>query len=313
MHFNKLDLNLLVALNSLLTEKSVTKAAQSLSLSPSAMSSSLSRLRQYFGDDLLTQIGRKMEITPLGESIQDPLRDVLNRIECTILLTPEFNPQTTERVFSIFSSDYTQLVFGPHLMALVHEEQSTARFEFLPQVNEPHIQMERGEADLLIIPAQFVSQDNPYDVLFSEEFVCLVARDSKLAKNELTAERYAEAGHVATKLPGNRKDYLDHTLVNEFDIQRRIIVTTFSLSTVGALVSGTEHVATVHARLAEKMANVWPLEIRPLPFTVPPLTQCIQWHDYRSKDPGLVWLRKLIAQAAERMDKGRTTNLVNDI
>lgn len=305
MHFHKLDLNLLVALNTLLKEKSVTAAAQSLSLSPSAMSSSLSRLREYFGDDLLTQIGRKMEITPLGESIQDPVRDILNRIESTILLTPEFDPTQTDRTFSIFSSDYTQLVFGPHLMALVQEVQSSARFEFLPQVTSPHKQMERGEADLLIIPGEFVSKEHPYDELFQEEFVCLVTRGSELSKSTLTSRRYAQAGHVATNLPGNHKDYLDHILVKQFDIQRRIVVKTFSLSTLGALVSGTEHIATVHTRLAEKMVNVWPLEIRPLPFDIPPLTQCIQWHEYRSKDPGIVWLRELFARAVIRMDQDR--------
>lgn len=303
MHFHKLDLNLLVAMNALLREKSVTKAAKSLSLSPSAMSSSLSRLREYFGDDLLTQIGRKMEITPLGESMQVPVRDILYRIESTVLLTPEFDPRTTDRTFRIFCSDYTQVVFGPHLMALVQEEQCTARFEFLPQVEAPHKAMERGEVDLLIIPERFISQDNPYEVLYKESFICLVSKGSQLSKLKLTTKTYTQAGHVVTRLPDNRSDYLDPILSARFDIQRQIVVSTSSLTTLGALVSGTEYIATVHARLAEKMAKAAPLEIRPLPFDIPPMKQCLQWHDYRSQDPGLVWLREQFSRAARRMDR----------
>ncbi|MFK7858269.1 MAG: hypothetical protein AB8B64_05600 [Granulosicoccus sp.] len=94
--------------------------------------------------------------------------------------------------------------------------------------------------------------------------------------------------------PVNRKDYLDHILFSEFYIQRRVIVTTFSPSALAVLVNGTEYIATVHARLIQKMVGVWPLEIRPLPFDVPPLTQCIQWHDYRSQEHGLLLASKII-------------------
>lgn len=103
MRFKKLDLNLLVALDTLLAEKSITKGAQQLNMSPSALSNSLSRLREYFNDDLLTQIGRRMVITPLGESLQVSVRNALYNIESTILMQPSFDPQSTERIFSFFA------------------------------------------------------------------------------------------------------------------------------------------------------------------------------------------------------------------
>lgn len=88
MRFNKLDLNLLVALDALLKERSVTRAAEALNLSPSAMSNSLARLREYFDDDLLMQIGRKMELTPRAESLHGAVRDLLLRIDSTIAVAP---------------------------------------------------------------------------------------------------------------------------------------------------------------------------------------------------------------------------------
>lgn len=303
MRFKKLDLNLLVALDALLKEQSVTKTAEHLMLSPSAVSSSLSRLREYFDDDILSQVGRRLEITPLGESLKDPVRDILNRIDSTILLQPVFEPHKTDRTFSIFVSDYTQLVLFPHLLALAEEQSSTARFNFMRQVNTPYKELERGEADLLIIPEEFISPDNPYENLFTEDFVCLVWRESKLARQELTQERYLEARHIVMRLADDRKDHIEMELSDKYGIQRDLAVISYSLTSLPALLIGTNNLATVHSRLAVKMAEALPLEIRPLPFDISPMRQSLQWHHYRSKDPGVVWLRELLKSAVERMDK----------
>jgi DNA-binding transcriptional LysR family regulator len=208
MRFKKLDLNLLVALDTLLTEQSITKGAEKLNMSPSALSNSLSRLRDYFEDDLLTQIGRRMVITPLGESLKVSVRNALNNIESTILVQPSFEPQTTDRIFSIFCSDYTQTVLVPHALEIVGKQKSTARFQLLAQVaNNPHEQLEQGKADLLIIPSDFMSTEHPCDILYEEEFVCVVWKHSKIASGELTAEKYAAAGHVLMRPEATKKDF----------------------------------------------------------------------------------------------------------
>ncbi len=106
MHFHKLDLNLLVALDTLLEEKSVSRAADRLNLSQSAMSSALSRLRDYFGDELLIPVGRRMEPTALALSLASPVRDILQRIRTTVQTRPSFDPGTAQRRFRIMTSDY---------------------------------------------------------------------------------------------------------------------------------------------------------------------------------------------------------------
>lgn len=302
MRFNKLDLNLLVALDVLLRERSITKAAERLSLSPSAMSSSLARLREYFDDELLVQYGRKMEITPRGVSLQDAVRDVLLRIDSTIAAQPAFEPDKSDRVFRIFASDYTQVVFAPHLLQLACDERCSAPIEFLPQVAQPHRDLERGEADLLIIPSGFLSPDHPSEVLYREDFVCVVWRDGPMAHGELNFDRYLAAGHIVMQPPGKVGISFENWFLQRFGVTRRIAITTYSFAAMPALVIGTPFIATVHRRLARQLTGHWPLVSREAPIKIDAMDQGLQWHKYRSQDPGLVWLRDLARRAAVRMD-----------
>ena len=271
-------------------------------MSPSALSNSLSRLREYFEDDLLTQIGRKMVITPLGENLKVQVRNALYNIESTILIQPSFNPQTTDRIFSIYCSDYTQTVLAPHVLELVGKQKSTARFEFLAQVEKPDEQLEQGTADLLIIPSNFVSKQHTSEVLHEEEFVCVVWKHSQIAKGELTPEKYAEAGHVLMRPAAVKKDFFETVFAPKYNINRRLVATTSSFASLPALVIGSENIATIHARLAQKMSKVWPLKILALPFDIPPMKQSVQWHQYRNNDEGLMWLIQTLREATTNMD-----------
>ena len=151
MRFKKLDLNLLVALDALLTEKNVTRAGERVFLSQSTMSNALSRLRQYFDDELLVQVGGRMELTPRAELLHEAVRDVLVRIDTTVAAQPAFDPMASDREFTLFVSDYSMEVLVPGMLALAHQRGSQVRFSFKPQVSQPYRHLERGEADLLIM------------------------------------------------------------------------------------------------------------------------------------------------------------------
>ncbi|MEK8046879.1 LysR family transcriptional regulator [Ideonella margarita] len=303
MRFNKLDLNLLVALDVLLKERSVTRSADVLNMSPSAMSNALGRLRDYFEDELLVQIGRKMELTPRAEGLQDAVRDVLLRIDSNVAAPPVFDPRTSDRTFRIFASDYTQWVLGPALMTLAARQKAAVRFEFSPQVDQPHRYLERGEADLLIIPTGFMSPDHPTEVLYRENFVCMVWRDGALAGGKLNFERYVAAEHAVMQPAGGRGDAFEGWFLKRYGVTRRIAAMTYSFVTLPALLVGTDRVATVHERVARQVAGVWPLEIVPTPVDIHPMEQAMQWHQFRANDPGLTWLRGLVVAAAKLMDE----------
>jgi LysR family transcriptional regulator, nod-box dependent transcriptional activator len=301
MRFNKLDLNLLVALDALLTERNITRAAERLHLSQSAMSNALSRLREYFEDELLVQVGRKMEPTPRAQSLQEAVRDVLLRIDTSIAAVPQFDSTSSDREFVLFVSDYTRATLLPHALAQMARQRSTVRLKFLPQVASPARSLERGEADLLVIPKAYCSPDHPAEVILEEEHVCVVWNQSSAARAGLSFDRYAEAGHVVMVPAESSQPAFEGWFVQRFGLSRRIAVTGYSFAVLPYLVVGTELVATVHARLARSLVASLPITILPVPLPVPQLEQAMQWHKYRATDPGLIWLRQLLKDAAAAM------------
>lgn len=300
MRFNKLDLNLLVALDAMLTERNISRAAERQHLSQSAMSNALARLRDYFGDELLVQVGRRMELTPRAEALREAVRELLVRVETTIAVQPEFEPDSSDRVFRLFVSDYTVFVLMPHVLALAAAQAPGLRFDLLPQMDQPHRALERGEIDLLIIPQGFCSAEHPSEVIFEDHFDCVVWQGSATAAEPLTLERYLDAGHVVVRTGRTQQSY-EEEFLKTLGIARRIEVTTTSFVAPPHLVVGTERIATVHRLLASSAARHLPLARVAPPIEIPPLQQAVQWHKYRSDDPGLRWVRGLLAEAAARM------------
>lgn len=298
MRFNKLDLNLLVALDALLTECSITRAAERVHLSQSAMSNSLARLRDYFEDELLVQVGRRLEPTPRAQVLREAVRDVLVRIDTSIAAQPQFDCTTTDREFRLCISDYTMEVLMPHALALAAQRRSTARFRLLPQVSSPARALERGEADLLVIPKAYCADNHPLDTVFTDEFVCVVWDRSSHAREGMSFERYAGAGHVVMQPVNTDQPAFEGWFVQRYGLSRRIEVITYSLAALPALVVGTDLVATVHSLLARGLAPALPITLLPVPLPMPVFEQAMQWHKYRSLDPGIVWLRELMQEAA---------------
>jgi DNA-binding transcriptional LysR family regulator len=308
MRFNKLDLNLLVALDAMLELQSISRAAERLHMSQSSMSNALGRLREYFGDELLVQVGRRMELTARADSLREAVHDVLLRVDTTITAQPQFHPAQSDREFRISLSDFTMATLMPHLLALASKQSNTVRFRFLPQVGQPELALERGEADLLVVPKSYCSPDHPVERLFDEHFECAVWRDSRLASTELSFDIYVGAGHVVMQPPGDARPAFESGFMQRFGVARRVDVTTFSFASAPGLVVGTDRIATVHGRLARQAALFLPIVLRPLPLPMPPMEQAMQWHKYRSTDPGLLWLRGLMLAAVARMDAGGATS-----
>ncbi|HEY9108246.1 MAG TPA: LysR family transcriptional regulator [Roseateles sp.] len=303
MHFNKLDLNLLVALDALLTEHSISRAAERLHMSQPAMSNALGRLRDYFDDPLLVQVGRRMEPTPRAETLRDSVRDVLVRIDATITAQPRFDAAQSDREFNLLVSDFTLSVLGSHLLSLAARQSATVRFQFHSQVENPQRALERGEADMLVIPSGFCSPDHPTETLFEEEFCCVVWSGSRLARQgQLSFADYTAAGHVVMQPPGGGTSF-ETWFMQRYGVSRRIEVSSFSFATAPSLVVGTERIATLHGRLARLAARYLPVTLLQAPMPMPRMEQAIQWHQHRTQDPGLVWLRELLRSAARAMDE----------
>jgi DNA-binding transcriptional LysR family regulator len=306
MRFNKLDLNLLVALDAMLQTRSITRAAKQLHMSQSAMSNALARLRDHFEDELLVRVGRHLELTQRAATLREAVRDLLLRVETTISAQPQFDPTQSERLFRIAASDYSAIVLIPHLLALAHRAGARVRFQLLPQVGDSALALERGETDLLIIPKTYCSSEHPLEVLFEETFACLVWAGSNLAREGLDLAAYARAGHVVMQPAGADRPAFGNAFLQSCGLERRVEVSTYSFLVEPALVVGTERVATVHSRLARLASGVLPVKQFAPPLDIPVMEQAIQWHKYRTSDPGLIWLLDLVRAAAREMDASAT-------
>lgn len=305
MRFNRLDLNLLVALDAVLQTRSITQAAQRLHRTQPAVSNSLARLRDYFGDELLVPVGRGMELTRRGEDLRDAVRDLLLRLETTLQVEPDFDPVRSDRTFRIAASDYSAWVLLPQVVALANQAQAGVSIEVMPQVGDSARALERGEADVLIIPSSYCSAEHPSEALFTETYSCVMWAHNPLAQTPdglISLAQYTQARHVVMQPAGPARPSLSQALLQQRELKRKVAVSTYGFMSELALVVGTDYLATAHTRLARWASTCMPVCVLPLPFQLPPMEQTMQWHKFRASDPGLIWLLQLIRSAAQRID-----------
>lgn len=304
MRFGRLDLNLLVALDALLTEKSVSLAADRLCLSQSATSSALGRLREYFGDDLLVVKGRHMILTARGEELIEPVRAVLEQIRTTIAIAPPFDPATADRQVRIMASDYTTQVLLAEAIAQLERAAPNMRFEIQPMSLNPIESIERGFIDLLVTIDFAVSADHPSQILFEDDYVVVGDAGNPALQGEMTRERYFELGHVTARFGRAQMPAFDEWFTRRQKTQRRIEVVAPTFLSLPGLVVGTSRIATMHRRLAEQVVANFPLVMREMPFAIPPIREVVQWHLTNNNDRALRWVVERLALVAQNPASG---------
>lgn len=298
MRFQRLDLNLLAALDVLLAEKSVSLAADRLCLSQSATSSALGRLRDYFGDELLVVKGRSMVLTARAEELIEPVRSVLEQIRSTIAIAPEFDPATCDRQIRFMASDYSTQVLLAGALATLEKEAPHMRFEIQPMGDNPTDTLERGQIDLLLTIDYAISSDHPSQMLFEDDYVVLGDAGNPAMQGDMTRERYFSLGHVTARFGKSRVPAFDDWFVRRQKTQRRIEVIAPTFLSQIALVLGTRRIATMHRRLATQMVGTLPLVMREVPFDIPPIREAIQWHITNNNDRALRWVVERLAAFA---------------
>lgn len=299
MRFHRLDLNLLVALDILMAERSITRAANRLNLSQSATSGVLARLREYFEDDLLVQVGRTMMLTPLAANLELPVRELLLHIQRTVELRPAFDPATSERHFRIVSSDFPATVLLAELSRRLHVVAPRVTVEMLAPHDGFLEQVDRGEVDLLIMPEKYLSPQHPSALLFEDDYSCVVWAGNTMVGEELTLEQFMALGHVSTQFGMQRQaPSFEEWFMQSAGMARRIEVTSNNFSGIPHFVIGTHRIATMHTRLAKLYAQYFPLRLLRPPLAVPPVVERMQWHKIFDKDAAHLWLRGLLQQVA---------------
>lgn len=299
VRLDRFDLNLLVVLDALLEERNVTRAAERLHIGQSAASGALARLRDYFGDELLLPVGRKLELTPLAQGLVEPVRDTLLRARAAIARKPGFDPATEQRRFTVCASDYVTTVM---LAAAVRQVAVLAPGLAL-DIRSPgpdwQDRFERGGIDLLVMPEQYTSTlQHPQARLFADTQVCMVWQQHSRVGQTLDMATYLELGHVAVRFGDERSVAFEEWFLPRYGRQRRVESSVDNFATLPQLVIGTQRVATLHRRLAVHFVQHLPLRLVAAPFEMPALEEVLAWPRHLEHDPAHAWLRQSLLGCA---------------
>lgn len=293
------DLNLLVALDALLTERNVTRAGARIGISQPAMSSALQRLRRQFDDPLLVRVGAAYELTPLSQVLKQDVAQILRLVEKTFQAQPVFDPATTTRSYRVITSDYSMAVLADPLMAMLQREAPSAQVHF-EAVSQAAV--ERGketlqDADVLLIPQGHLT-DLPHIELFQDNWVCVTGAAS--SSDALTLEDMRQA-RWARFLNSETNSTLADRRIYDLQLGERTDVVVGTFLMLPFAVSGTNRLALVQERLARMLAAVANLSVLQLPIALPTLVECAWWHPSKTEDPGHQWFRDLIVRAASTL------------
>ena len=305
MSLGSLDLNLLVALDALLQERSVTRAAAVMGVSQPALSSSLAKLRRHFGDELLTRVGNSYQLSPLGIQLSEQTSGVLAGVVRVFSSQPDFDPQRSDREFVVECSDYVAVVLGPVLIELLAERAPQVR------LNLHHVSVEsidaaaealRTTTDAFVFPHGFLPDNLPYLNLFEDSWICVVSADNSKVGDEMTMDHLRELPMVMTYLRPTAFATVVRQL-HTMGVHPPAPMVVEDFTAVPFLVSGSNRIALVQERLARRLAPAAGVRLLPCPFDPLPLVEAVWWHPLYDRDVGHRWLRDLLSEAAAGMDQ----------
>ncbi|MDZ7906555.1 MAG: LysR family transcriptional regulator [Cypionkella sp.] len=299
MRFRRLDLNLLVALEALLDECSVSRAAERINLSQAAMSNALTRLRISLDDDLLVRVGRRMVMTDRARAIHLEVRHLLRQVETRIMTMPDFDPTTQEREVRCMMSDVMAKTFFAQLAHHISAIAPGIVLASHPITDPPHLSLERGQMDFLLMPRQYASSAHPMIELYREGFECLLRRDHPLLDGGLTQTDYLAASHVVIELGPERKTTADRGAIEQRYGPLRVGAKVYNQSSVPWAVMDTDWIGTLPRSLSQRYAKALGLVNVPLPMDVPPNVLIVQWGAFADSDACLAWIRSQIVAYAQ--------------
>jgi DNA-binding transcriptional LysR family regulator len=304
MQFHRFDLNLLIALDVLLREKNVTRAAEKIFVSQPAMSAALHKLRDYFNDPLLERVGRDLELTPRGLSLVEPVREALLLIQATLGTQPNFSPATAQRDFTMIVSEEAVPGLLPAVLRRAAAEAPGIRFHIELITQTVLSRLEYGEADLCLC----LDNLRLYDVraypdtlhnvrLRPVRWVCAVDRNHPTVGDTLTAEQFYALPHVFGR-PSGYTASAEELVRRLFDADITVHMTVPSLLHLPLVLPGTRYVAVVPERVVQLYENVAPMKTFPPPFPTPEQFEVLLWHKRNESDPAHAWVRDLIVALA---------------
>ena len=299
----RLDLNLLVALDALLAERGVTRAANRVGLGQSAMSHNLSRLRALFGDELLTRGPEGMRPTPRALALAEPVRAALAQIQALLSRDEAFDPRTAERTFRIGLPDSTEVLLVPALLAYLCATAPGIHLR-LHNIDSSRLldDLDADRLDLAVGMGMFAQGQAHHKRrrLLTETYLCMFNAERTGVSAPITLDDYVRLPHVLTSLREGERGVVDDALA-KLGLRRTVMLTTPRFLAVPFLVSRTPVVVTMHARLARFFAAELGLSLSPPPVALQETAVSLLWHASYDHDPAHTWLRQEFVRLAQEV------------
>ncbi|WP_088329726.1 LysR family transcriptional regulator [Lacimicrobium sp. SS2-24] len=309
MNISKMDLNLLVYFDVLMRERSVTKAANQLSITQPAMSNGLKRLRDLLADPILVRTSDGMTPTQRALQLQPVVRDALSSLESAIQPQTEFDPATSERTFRIMASDYAESTLLLEVVRQLNQKAPGITLDVITPSDVTFHDVEHGKVDMAINRFEELPLSFHQKVLWYDTFSCVVNKLNPVVKN-FTLEKYLSAQHIWVSKTGfgvgvgidpnevQKLGWVDLEL-SKIGKKRRIRVFTRHYHVALQLAREQNLVATLPTRAASIHKDDPNMVILEPPFDIPPIALKMAWSALLQHDAGHIWLRRLIIEIAK--------------
>jgi DNA-binding transcriptional LysR family regulator len=302
VHLRNVDLNLLHALHALLEERQVTRAAKRCFLSQSAMSRALERLREMFGDVLLVRSGRNYERTVRGESVLRELESLMPRLEAMVR-GEQFDPARSRVRFRVAMTDHAAMVLMPPLVQRIRRAGADVNVHASAWNDLVHEEIVAGRIDTAL-SAETPPPTLESEVLYEEDFVCLISRAQGTHPRRFTLKQYLNLPHAIVETWEGQQTPVDRPLADLGLKRHAVLRIPFFVPTILSI-ARTDLVITVPRRLAKIMApiaNVWVVEP---PREIKGLSYFMAWHPRLAAEPAHTWFREQIRAVARSIEPSR--------
>lgn len=296
VQLGRADLNLLVHLQVLIQERSVTRAAARLDLTPSAVSHSLSRCRKLVGDELLIKVGTSLEATPRARALLAPLTRVLREINTEVLTPPGFAPETSTRRFRIGMTSTTSSVVLPPMLARLSTRAPHVTIQTGPLPSRYDL-LDEPDVDVILLPDGLptsLSRERLYD----DRWVAVVAYGTEVGER-ITEDDLRRLPHVVFDAGGRRT--LPYSIMGSLGIDVEVQAQMRDFVTIPMVVAETGAMAIIQERVARKFEAAGLLRVFELPVAVPRLGIDMVWNPRFADDPACLWLREQLVECAALM------------
>ncbi|HWU65327.1 MAG TPA: LysR family transcriptional regulator [Ensifer sp.] len=301
-----IDLNLLVALDALVEEENVSRAAARIGVTQPAMSRTLRQLRELFGDELLRRTTLGMKPTPKAMMLAQAIRPNLENIAAAIGQRLKFDPATASRRFVLALPDQAARLALPRVVKQISAQAPGVELAIVTTVNRDALhKLETGQAELAMGVYDHLPRTLRAHNRRALREVCVADPANPLIRNGvLDLETFLALPHVAVTMAENEGTPLDTTL-ETLGLRRRIVITTPYYSCVPSLVCGTQNLAVVVEDLLDVLPERKSLARFPIPITVEPVMSKMVWHARSDEDLGHTWLRNLFINSTPVSDQAR--------